>query len=111
MKIDSYNNEELNLFLETYFAKNRELELESDVLREKLKILVQRLVDKDFSALVQVLYRIDVSEKKLKSILSNNPLERSTDILVDAIIERQKEKLRARDTFSHSADIPEDERW
>lgn len=102
--------EALELFLEKYFSKN-DLDWQNIDLRQKLKDLVSQWIDKDFAALVQLLYRIDVSEKDLRLKLRNAPLEQSTDIIVEAIIERQMEKQRTKNIFKRWEDIPEDERW
>ena len=38
---------------------------------DQLAIFVNDLIEKDFSQLVQLLYRLDVSEEKLRSVLLN----------------------------------------
>ena len=62
-----------------------------DELRTNLKKIISHLLEKDFSRLLNALYRIDVSEEKVKTLLSGQ----STDIasgLADLILERQIQK-------------------
>ena len=48
----------------------------------------------NFESLVQLLYRIDVSEMKLKSILKEQPNEDAGKIIALLIIERQIKKIK-----------------
>ena len=76
-----------------------------------LKEEVNRLINEDFNKLVQILYRIDVPEKKLRQVLSDNPSTDAADIIAKMIMERQMEKARLRAAFKTNRDIPDDERW
>jgi hypothetical protein len=81
-------------------------------LRQKLVVLVNELINKDFHALVQLLYRIDVYEKKIRLYLDKNTDEDSAAIIADLIIERQLEKMESRKKFSQNKDQPSDEeKW
>ena len=46
-----------------------------------LETMINELIKEDFSKLVQLLYRIDVSEAKLKSILQANPNENAGKLI------------------------------
>ncbi len=106
------NSEEtIKSYLEVYFSKSTDLELNKVDLRQKLVGLVQKMIDEDFPALVQFLYRIDVSEAELKFKLKNAPIGQSSEVIVDAIIARQEAKWKARQSFPQANDIPEEERW
>ena len=73
---------------------------------------INRLIFSDFSKLVYILYRIDVSEQKLKLILQEHPNEDAGLIIAQLIIERQHQKAESRKKFNiDSKDIPEDEKW
>jgi hypothetical protein len=58
-----------------------------------------------------VLYRVDVSEPKLKNLLQANPQTDAAVIIADLLIERQAEKIKTRESFKGKRDIPEDEKW
>ena len=66
----------------------------------------------DFNHLIQVLYRIDVSETKLKQVLKDNPNEDAGKIIARLIIERQQQKMISRNSFKNSGeDIDGEEKW
>ncbi len=64
-------------------------------LTEKLKYLL----DEKFDALVNILYRIDISERKLSQLFSGNNRDSIPASLAEMIIERQLEKLRLRKLY------------
>jgi hypothetical protein len=57
-------------------------------------------IQHDFNKLVQLLYRIDVSEAKLKYILQLNPNEDAAKLIAAVIIERLAATKAARASFS-----------
>ena len=78
------------------------------ILAEK----INELITNDFQKLVSILYRMDVSETKLKQLLSDNPGTDAGLIIADLMIERQKEKIRSRQEFSkRDENISDDEKW
>ncbi len=79
-----------------------------NLLAEKINDLIQN----DFESLINLLYRIDVSEKKLKQLLSENRSEDAGKIIAQLIIERQSEKIRSRQKNRDQDNIiDENERW
>ena len=81
-------------------------------LEEALTIYANQLIQKDFQKLVTLLYRIDVSEAKLKYLLQLQTDENAGNIIAKLIIERQLQKIKSRQQFSkHNDDISEDEKW
>jgi hypothetical protein len=84
----------------------------SGEIREKLIDLINNLINKDFQALVQLLYRVDVDEKKIRLYLGQSKNEDSASILADMIIERQLQKIESRKNFGASNNNESDEeRW
>jgi hypothetical protein len=81
-------------------------------LRQKLIVLINELIIKDFHALIQLLYRIDVYEKKIRLYLNKNTNADSAAIIADLIIERQLEKMESRKKFSENQSREsEEEKW
>jgi len=81
-------------------------------LEELLTIYANQLIQKDFQKLVTLLYRIDVSEAKLKYLLQLQRDENAGNIIAKLIIERQIEKMKSRQQFSkQNDDISEEEKW
>lgn len=64
-------------------------------LTDKLKVLL----DERFDTLVNILYRIDISEKKLSKLFSGDNRESIPSVLADLIIERQLQKIRLRKLY------------
>ena len=67
---------------------------------EDLANAINELIKKDFSKLVQLLYRIDVSEAKLKYILQAHPNEDAGKLIATVVIERLAATKKAREMFS-----------
>lgn len=57
-------------------------------------------INHDFNKLVQLLYRIDVSEQKLKTILQSHPNEDAARLIAAVIIERLAATKAARASFA-----------
>ncbi len=81
------------------------------LLKEKLSQHVRHLILNDFQKLVSVLYRIDVSEAKLKYLLKENADKDAGLIIADLIIERQLQKIKSRQDFRQDSNIKDDDRW
>ena|SRR3982750_1663123 len=86
--------------------------------RESLSPLINDLINNDFEKLVQILYRLDIDEKKLRNILAANlPAGRQDtgldagEIIAGLVIERQLQKIRSRREFKRDENIDEDEKW
>jgi hypothetical protein len=85
---------------------------ELEDLRQNLASHLDTLISGDFLALVRVLYRLDISEKKLKKILEETGGKNASFTIADMIIERQLQKIRSRAEHKKGNDnIPDDERW
>lgn len=74
---------------------------EEEKMRAFRQLLIQRideLLHRDFEKLKWILYRIDVSEKKLNDALQNSEADAAT-VMGDLIIQRQIEKAESRKKF------------
>jgi hypothetical protein len=97
---------------------NKELAIELpekisfDELQNKLTIYINDLIQHHFEKLVSLLYRIDVSEAKIKSLLQQQADEDAGKIIAALIIERQLQKIKIRQQFSQQDNnISEEEKW
>ncbi|HEX6333539.1 MAG TPA: hypothetical protein VFZ78_04875 [Flavisolibacter sp.] len=80
-------------------------------LHQQIRELVNELIRTDFSRLVYILYRVDVSEKTLKQMLQDHPSTDAGDLIASLLIERQLQKNRARKEHRATGDIPDEEKW
>ena len=78
---------------------------------EQLAEYIRQLIDSDFQRLVQLLYRLDVSEEKLKNVLADNPSGDAGGMIAQLVMERTEQSKITREKFRQQDDIPEDERW
>ena len=74
-----------------------------------LENTINELIKNDFSKLVQLLYRIDVSEAKLKNILQAHPNEDAGKLIAQVVLERLVATKTARESFSTSSPKIEDD--
>lgn len=78
---------------------------------------INQLINHDFEKLVYYLYRIDVNEEKMRSLLEQNKGADAAGLLAELIIERQAEKIKSRQhSDSHrnrqqDNEIDENEKW
>lgn len=81
-------------------------------IHTRLSARVNELIKNDFEKLLSLLYRIDVSEQKLKSLLQHSSNEDAGNIIATLILERQEQKLKNREQFSQpESDFDGEEKW
>ena len=79
---------------------------------QKLAEAKNELLNNDFKKLVSILYRMDVSEPKLKNLLANHPQADAGIIIAQLMIERQLQKIATRKQFRQQDDsINEEDKW
>jgi hypothetical protein len=87
------------------------IEMLETVLAEK----IDALINSNFNALVQLLYRIDVSEQGLRQLLEENPATGAGQLISSLILERQWQKILTRRMYNNSRkdgpEAGEEERW
>ncbi len=79
--------------------------------RQELISILNNLIDKDFDSIVQLLYQVDVEEKKLKAALIEKADCDAAPLIADLIIERQLEKIETRKKFPEEPTQAGDDRW
>jgi hypothetical protein len=91
--------------------KENELLRLEDLTAEQMASFINDLIEKDFARLVQLLYRLDVSEDKLKLVLLEHPTGDAGNMIAVLIMERIAQREKAKELFKQEGDIPEDEKW
>ncbi len=83
---------------------SKDFELPEGVAETQLRELLIKafgyLIDDDFSKLLQILYRADVDQDKLKFALENTENSTSASVIADAYIARQKAKIETWKKYS-----------
>jgi len=77
----------------------------------ELAAYVNDLILHDFNGLMNLLYRLDVSEDKIRKLLDEMQQEDAGKIIAAIIIERQLQKIKTKQQFKQEGDIPEEDRW
>lgn len=68
-------------------------------LQEHLTNYFNKLIEQDFERLILVLYKIDVDENKLRTILRRETGTNTGDIIARLVIERQLQKIETRKKY------------
>ena len=100
--------------IEIIRALSREFHLphpEESQFIHQLALRINELIENDFSGLVQILYRKDISESKVKELLAENTGQDSGCLIAKLLIEREQQKIESRKLYKRDDDIAEDDKW
>lgn len=83
-------------------GKDFEIEdlLSEAMLKERLVHAFAYLLDNDISKMMNILYRTDVDEAQLKSLLISNAELPSAEVIAEAYLNRQKQKIETWKKYS-----------
>lgn len=105
-------NEELAIALQKELQIELAGKISFEEMKEKLSAHINHLINHDFQQLVILLYRIDVSETKLRALLKENQNEDAGNMIAQLILERQLQKIKTRKEFSQKKnDDQAEEKW
>jgi hypothetical protein len=89
------------LLLKKDFEISKEKEATTkEELIDLLLPIIQQMLNKDFEKLLQICYRIDLGENKLKQILHESEPELMAFDLAKALVERQMLKIEIKRRYS-----------
>jgi hypothetical protein len=98
--------------LELLLVERNALIVQSPAWYDQLKHAVNDLINHDFDSLLQLLYRVDVSEQKLRNMLADFPAADAAGIISNLLLERQLQKIKSRHEHAQrDENIPDDEKW
>jgi hypothetical protein len=73
---------------------------------------INSLLNSDFEKLVSLLYRLDISEKKIRECLAVNAGQDAAPHIAQIIIERQEQKIKSRQEYTRrDQSIDEEDAW
>ena len=105
-------NNQGDFSVETVFSIIDPQQLRDQELLNRLSKLINEMILHHFDQLIQLLYRIDVDEMKLKKILKDHPAEDAGMIIAQLIIERQVQKINLRQKIENRLnDAFDEESW
>lgn len=85
-----------------------------ETLKEWLIENISWLIDNDFERLLTILYRIDVSELRLKRLIEQNEGENAAEVIAELMLERETQKAESRIKYSalrNNFNVDESETW
>ncbi len=86
--------------------------LSIEELQRQLAVHINYLIQHHFEKLISLLYRIDVSEAKIKLLLQHQQDTNAGELIASLIIERQLQKIKSRREFSRRHnDFDGEESW
>jgi hypothetical protein len=110
MQIQTTNANEISL--EKIFSCTDIDMLNDPEIFNQFAAFINKLILTNFESLIQLLYRIDVSEMKIKAMLKESPKEDAGHLIAHLIIERQLQKLKYKMAHAENdTEIAEDEKW
>ena len=71
-------------------------------IKTRLEPVIGHLLDHEFERLLQVLYRIDVDEDKVREVLTQSTPGKIAREITDLVIERQRQKIITRNWYGRS---------
>ena len=97
-------------------AKEMGMVLHKDGINEQMHELafaINSLLTGNFDKLISILYRMDVSEIKLRQLLNDHPGEDAGRLIAELMVERQAQKIKSRQEFkkTNTDNIDENEKW
>jgi len=72
---------------------------------------IDQLIQYDFGKLVSLLYRIDVSESKLRTVLAEHTDTHASELIAQMVLERQLQKIESREKFKQGPAATDEEKW
>ena len=72
---------------------------------------IDHLIQNDFAKLVGLLYRVDVSESKLRTVLAEHTDANSCVLIARMVLERQLQKIESREKFKPGPASADEEKW
>jgi hypothetical protein len=105
------NHNELAALVASDFQLSVPPSATEEALRNLLAERVNWLIVHDFDTLVRLLYRIDVSEAKLKKLLQDHPDADAGLLIAAMIIDRQRQKIESRARHRQPKADDDEERW
>ena len=80
----------------------------------KIRLLeeIRYLLEHDFHKLISILYRMDVSEGKLRGLLQNQPEADAAELIAGLMLERVAQRQQTKTTFKQpKAEDDNEEKW
>ena len=75
-----------------------------EALRRALALRLATMLEREMARLPELLYRIDLDEERVRTVMTTSPLDRIAFDLADLVIERTLEKVETRERYRRERD-------
>lgn len=96
------NQESLHSALSKNWGLTHDPSLSMEDLRRVLRSRIKELLQDDFHALVQLMYRLDIDENRFHSAMSAPGSDERVNTLTDLIIERELQRIEFRRKYRNN---------
>jgi hypothetical protein len=69
---------------------------DSAIIKSKLVLIINHLLDHDLNKLISICYRLDLNENIVNEVLTNSPVLEISSSLADIIYDREMQKVQTR---------------
>jgi hypothetical protein len=102
--MDKENTREFYSVISSNFELQKADVMTVDDVKKALSARIRDMLDNNVEQLVSIIYRIDVSQKKVDEIFKNESKDEISVLLADAVIERQLMKVQSRKLYKNRGD-------
>ena len=81
-----------------------------DEIKQKITGLIRELINNNFTSLVELLYRVDIDERRIEGNPKSHLHADSASVIADLIISRQLQKISIKKQFKTGKN-PGDDSW
>lgn len=97
----SFNKKVLHQIEKDFSQSDLSLDIESPEIISLMQEHIEKLLHDDFAKLMNLLYRIDLSESKIESLRAYDPTMPERDVITFLVIQREMQKVMFREMYKN----------
>ncbi|WP_462280409.1 hypothetical protein [Salinivirga cyanobacteriivorans] len=97
----SFNKKVLQQIEKDFSQSDLILDIESPEIISLMQEHIEKLLHDDFAKLMNLLYRIDLSESKIESLRAYDPTMPERDVITFLVIQREMQKVMFREMYKN----------
>ncbi|ALO15896.1 hypothetical protein L21SP5_02263 [Salinivirga cyanobacteriivorans] len=97
----SFNKKVLQQIEKDFSQSDLSLDIESPEIISLMQEHIEKLLHDDFAKLMNLLYRIDLSESKIESLRAYDPTMPERDVITFLVIQREMQKVMFREMYKN----------
>lgn len=97
----SFNKKVLQQIEKDFSQSDLSLDIESPEIISLMQEHIEKLLYDDYAKLMNLLYRIDLSESKIESLRAYDPTMPERDVITFLVIQREMQKVMFREMYKN----------